>query len=92
MSCISFNLIYVVVCSGCLKEYTGETEVGIMKLRNMARVYRKNIKLKCLDVLNPTNAYLWALAQGNKQHKSKIENVLWRGNIRDIFWYLKTSR
>ena len=34
VSCNSFSL----VCSGLFKEYTGETEVGIMKLRNRFRV------------------------------------------------------
>ena len=38
MSCNSFNIIYVLICSGCLEEYIAETGVG------MVRVHRQNIK------------------------------------------------
>ena len=33
MSCNSFNVVYVVLCFGCLEEYTGEISVGKTKLR-----------------------------------------------------------
>ena len=44
MSCNSFNVIYVVICSGCLEEYIGETEEGTTKLRERVKVYRQHIK------------------------------------------------
>ena len=44
MSCNSFNVIYVLICSGCLEEYIGETGVGKTRLRDGVRVYRKHIK------------------------------------------------
>ena len=45
MPCNSFNVIYVVICSGCLEEYIGETGVGKTRLIDRARVYRAHIKL-----------------------------------------------
>ena len=36
--CNSFNVIYVVICSGCLEEYIGETGVGKTRLRDSVRV------------------------------------------------------
>ena len=32
MSCNSFNVIYVVTCSGCLEDHIGETGVGKTRL------------------------------------------------------------
>ena len=37
ITCNNFNLIYVVICDTCKKEYTGETGEGKTKLRD--RVY-----------------------------------------------------
>ena len=44
MSCNSFNVIYVLICSGCLEEYIGETGVGKARLRDRVKVYRQHIK------------------------------------------------
>ena len=44
MSSNSFNVIYLLICSGCLKEYIGETGVGKPKLRDRVKVYRQHIK------------------------------------------------
>ena len=44
MSCNSFNAIYVLICSGCLEECTGETGVGKTRLRDRFRVYRQHMK------------------------------------------------
>ena len=44
MSCNSFTVIYVVICSGCLEEYVGETGVGKTTLRDKVRVCRQHIK------------------------------------------------
>ena len=44
MSCSSFNVIFVVICSGCLEEYIGETSVGKTRLRDRVIVYRQHIK------------------------------------------------
>ena len=33
-SCNSFNVIYVVICLGCLENYIGETDVGKTRLRD----------------------------------------------------------
>ena len=44
MSCNSFNVIYVVICSDCLEEYIGETGVGKARLKDRVRVYRQHIK------------------------------------------------
>ena len=41
MSCNSFNVIYVVICSGCLENYIEKTGVGKSKLRDKVRVYRQ---------------------------------------------------
>ena len=38
MFCNSFNVIYVLICSGCLEEYTGETGVGKRRKRDRIRV------------------------------------------------------
>ena len=46
MSCNSFNLIYAIICAGCLEEYIGETGEGETKLRDRVRVYRQHIKEK----------------------------------------------
>ena len=40
MSCNSFNVIYVVICSGCLKEYIGDAGVSKTGLRDRVRVYK----------------------------------------------------
>ena len=37
--CNSFNVIYVVICSGCLEEYIGEMGIGKAKLSGRVRVY-----------------------------------------------------
>ena len=44
MSCNSFNVISVLICSGCLEEYIGETGVGKTRLRDRVRVYRQHLK------------------------------------------------
>ena len=44
MSCNSFNVINVLICSGCLEEYIGETGVYKTSLRDRVRVYRQHIK------------------------------------------------
>ena len=44
MSCNSFNVIYVVICSGCLEEHIGESGVGRTRLRDSVRVYRQLTK------------------------------------------------
>ena len=44
MSCNSFNVIYVVICSVCLEEYIGEKGVGKTRLTYRVRVYRQHIK------------------------------------------------
>ena len=44
MSCNSFNVIYVVVCSSCLEEYILETFAGKTRLRDYVRVYRQHVK------------------------------------------------
>ena len=43
-TCHSFNLIYVVICDKCKKEYNGETEEGKTKIRDRVRVYRQHIR------------------------------------------------
>ena len=40
----SFNIIYVLICSGCLEEYIEETGVGKTRLRGRVRVYRQHMK------------------------------------------------
>ena len=40
----SFDVIHVLICSGCLEEYIGETGVGKTRLRDTVRVYRQYIK------------------------------------------------
>ena len=44
MSCNSFNVIYVLICSSWLEEYIREMDIGKTRLRDMVRVYRKHIK------------------------------------------------
>ena len=44
MSCNSFNVINVLICSAFLQEYIGETGVGKTRLRDSVRVYRQHIK------------------------------------------------
>ena len=44
MHCNSFDVIHVLICSGCLEEYIGETGVGKTRLRDTVRVYRQYIK------------------------------------------------
>ena len=44
MSCNSFNVIYVLICSGFLEKCIGETGVGKTRLRYRIRVYRQHIK------------------------------------------------
>ena len=39
MSCNNFNVIYVLIYSGCLGEYIGETGVGKPRLRDTVKVY-----------------------------------------------------
>ena len=41
MSCNSFNVIYVVICSGCLEEYVLKKQVQALRARNRVRVYRQ---------------------------------------------------
>ena len=40
MPCNNFNVIYVVICSGCLEEHIEQTGVGKTRLRDRVRVYR----------------------------------------------------
>ena len=42
--CNSLNAIYVVLCSGCLEEYIGETGVGKTRLRDRIIMYIQHIK------------------------------------------------
>ena len=44
MSCNSFNVICVVICSGCLEEDIGETGAGKTWLRVWFRLCRQHIK------------------------------------------------
>ena len=44
MYCNSFNVICVVICSGCLEEYIGRTGAGKSRLRYRVRVYKQNLK------------------------------------------------
>ena len=44
MSCNSFNVIYILICLGCLEECVGATGVGKIRLRDRVTVYRKHIK------------------------------------------------
>ena len=44
MSCDSFNVIYVVICSGCGEEYIGESGIGKQKVRDRVRIYRQHIR------------------------------------------------
>ena len=44
MSCYSFNVINILICSGYLEEYLGETDVDKTSLRDTVRVYRQHIK------------------------------------------------
>ena len=43
-TCDSLNLIYVIICDTCKKEYIRETGEGKTKLRDRVRVYRKHIR------------------------------------------------
>ena len=45
MSCSSFNVIYVLIYSGCLEEYIGETSVGKTKLRDIYRRFSFFVKV-----------------------------------------------
>ena len=44
MTIDSRNLIYVVICPTCKKEYIGETGIGGSKLRDRVRIYRQHIQ------------------------------------------------
>ena len=44
MSCSNFNVIYVVICTGCLEEYIGEMGLGKTRLRDRVRVHRQHKK------------------------------------------------
>ena len=44
MTSDSRNLIYVVICPTCEKEYIGETGIGGSKLRDRVRIYRQHIQ------------------------------------------------
>ena len=46
MYCNSFYVIYVLICSGYLEEYIGETGVGKIRLRDRVREYRKHVNQK----------------------------------------------
>ena len=43
-SCVSSNLLYIVICPTCGEEYTGETVVDKTKLRDCVRVYLQHIR------------------------------------------------
>ena len=40
----SLSVIYVIICSGCLEEYIGETGVGKTNLKGNVIVYRQHTK------------------------------------------------
>ena len=44
MSCNSFNVIYVVICSDCLEEYNEETGLSKTSSKDRIREYRQCIK------------------------------------------------
>ena len=44
MSSFIFNVIYVVICLGCLEEYIGEMGKDKTRLRDRVRVYRQHTK------------------------------------------------
>ena len=44
MSCDSFNVIYVVICSDCGEEYIRESGIGKQKVRDRVRIYRQHIR------------------------------------------------
>ena len=39
-----FNVIFAVICLGCLGKYIGETGVGSTHLKDRVRVYRQHLK------------------------------------------------
>ena len=43
MTCNSVNVIYVLLCLGCLEKYIWETGAGKRKLKDRVRVYRQYI-------------------------------------------------
>ena len=53
MSCNSFDVIYVIICLGCLEEYIGETGVDKRRLRDRDIVYRQHIKQSEHQQLKP---------------------------------------
>ena len=44
MSCNSFNVIYVLICSGCFENILEKRGVYKTRLRDRVRVYRQHIK------------------------------------------------
>ena len=44
MSCNSFNVIYVLICSGCLEEYIEETGAGKTRLRDSIQTTYKTTR------------------------------------------------
>ena len=44
MTCRSRNLIYVVICPTCKKEYIGKTGIGNSKFRDRVKTYRQHIR------------------------------------------------
>ena len=51
MTCDSADVIYVLICQGCMEEYIGETGEGNTKIRDLCRVYRQHIKDKQYQML-----------------------------------------
>ena len=44
MSCNSFNVIYIAICSSSLEQYIGEKGVDKVRVRDGDREYRQHIK------------------------------------------------
>ena len=43
-TCDSSNLLYIILCPACGEEYTEETGIGKIKLRDCVQVYQQHIR------------------------------------------------
>ena len=86
MSWNSFNVIYVMICSGCLEECIGETGVGTKRrVRDRVKVYRQHInqpdhqKLKVEEQMqsNDTNLRRAHETKFQREYQTKL-NQLWQ--------------
>ena len=62
-SCESSNLLYIIICPTCGEQYTVETGIGKIKLRDRVRFYRQHVRQPEYQKLK-AEEHFWTCSEG----------------------------